>query len=490
MLLYIALLLPLVGGALLPLFRLKTVKSRGIYVEAVVLATSVLVWVLLLTRTDTRYELFPIMDGLTLAFRVDGMSCIFAGLVSVLWPLASLYGFEYMTHEERPGTFFSFYTMTYGVTLAIAMAANLFTLYVFYECLTMITLPLVTHKQDVKSIHAGRKYLYYSIGGAALAFIALMFVFTFGGTTDFVLGGVLDPARTAGHEALLRFVFLLAFIGFGTKAAVFPMYAWLPAASVAPTPVTALLHAVAVVNAGAYAVLRTIYYSFGADFLYGTTAQTIALALACFTILFGSTMAVKEQHVKRRLAYSTISNLSYMLMGAALMTPAGMVGSLSHLVCHGLMKITLFYCAGAVLVRTGKEYVQDLRGYGKVMPYTCAVFLISSVAMVGIPPLAGFVSKWNLLTAAADTGLAMGTVSVAALIISAVLTAVYLFTIALPMYFRPLNPGDAALAGQNRDPSWMMKLPLGIITLLVIGVGLFSEPLVTFLRQLASGAIF
>lgn len=488
MLLYLTILLPLLGGALLPLFRFKGLKSRGIYVEAVVIATSILVWVLLLTRTDTRYDLFTIMNGLTLSFKVDGMSCVFAGLVSVLWPLASLYGFEYMTHEERPNTFFAFYTMSYAVTLAVALAANLFTLYVFYECLTLITLPLVVHKQDAKSIRAGRKYLYYSITGAAMAFIALVFTLHYGQTTDFTLGGILDMAKVAGHEHILHLVFLMAFIGFGTKAAVFPMYAWLPAASVAPTPVTALLHAVAVVNAGAYAVLRVIYYAFGADFLYGTTAQAVALGIACFTIVFGSAMAVKEQHFKRRLAYSTISNLSYMLMGAALMTPAGMVGSLSHLLFHGVMKITLFYCAGAILVKTEQEYVQDLRGFGKIMPFTCGVMLISSVGMVGIPPLAGFVSKWNLLTAASDTGLVMGIVGVAALIISAVLTAIYLFNVALPMYFRPLNEG-VTLSG-NHDPSWMMKLPLAILTLLVIGLGVFSQPIVTFLRQVATGTLF
>ncbi len=488
MLLYLTLIIPLLFGALLPLFRFKDLKSRGIYVEAVVILTSILVWIMLLTRTDTRFDLFTVMEGLTLSFKVDGMSCVFAGLVSILWPLASLYGFEYMTHEERPNTFFAFYTMTYAVTLAVALAANLFTLYVFYECLTLITLPLVVHKQDAKSIRAGRKYLYYSISGAAMAFIALVFTLHYGATTDFTLGGLLDMAKIAGHEHILHLVFLLAFVGFGTKAAVFPMYAWLPAASVAPTPVTALLHAVAVVNAGAYAVLRVIYYAFGADFLYGTTAQAIALGIACFTIVFGSAMAVKEQHFKRRLAYSTISNLSYMLMGAALMTPAGMTGSLSHLLFHGVMKITLFYCAGAILVRTEQEYVQDLRGFAKVMPFTCGVMLISSVAMVGIPPLCGFVSKWNLLTAAAETGLTMGTVGVAALIVSAVLTAIYLFTVALPMYFRPLNEGVSFT--ENRDPSWMMKLPLAILTLLVIGLGLCSQPIVTFLRQISSGTIF
>ena len=489
MLLYLTLLVPLLGGALLPLFRFQTVKSRGIYVEAVVCLTSVLAWVLLVTRQDTTWTLYTIMDGLSIRFKVDGMSCIFVGLVSFLWPLASLYGFEYMTHEERPNTFFSWYTMTYGITLAVATSASLFTLYIFYECLTLITLPLVTHKQDAVSNRAGRKYVYFSITGAAMAFAALVFIIYYGTTTDFVLGGVLDMSRIAGNEELLKWMFLLAFVGFGTKAAVFPMYAWLPAASVAPTPVTALLHAVAVVNTGAYAVLRVIYYSFGAEFLSGSVPQAIALILACVTILFGSGMAVKEQHFKRRLAYSTVSNLSYMLMGAALMTPAGMVGSLSHLVFHGLMKISLFYCAGAVLVRTGKEYVQDIRGFAKIMPFTCAIFALGSVAMVGIPPLCGFVSKWNLLTAAAEVG-PLGVIAIATLIISAVLTAIYLFSVTFAMYFRPLNADMAQLSGANRDPSWMMKLPLTIIGAAIILLGLYSQPLVTFLRNVAAGLIF
>lgn len=491
MLLYFTLLLPLVGGAVLPLLHLDTVKKRGIYVECVVCLTSVLVWVLLATRQNTMIPLYTLMDGLTLTFRVDGLSCVFAGLVSVLWPLASLYGFEYMTHEEHPVQFFTFYTMSYGITLAVALSGSLFTLYVFYECLTLITLPLVTHKQDGASANAGRKYLTYSITGAAMAFMAMVFVHHYGHGTDFVLGGVLDAAAVSGRETMLTWIFLLAFIGFGTKAAVFPMYAWLPAASVAPTPVTALLHAVAVVNSGAYAVLRVIYYSFGADFLRGSVPQMIALLLACVTILFGSGMAVKEQHFKRRLAYSTVSNLSYMLLGAAVMTPDGMVGSLSHLVCHGVMKITLFFCAGAVLVRTEREYVQDLRGYSRLMPRTCAVYTLGAVALVGIPPLCGFVSKWNLLTAAAASGGWMGGVAIATLIVSAVLTAVYALTPAFFMYFRPLNADvEAAFAGQKRDPGWMMLVPLGVLAVAIVVLGIWSQPLVSFLRSVALGSIY
>ena len=489
MLIFLTLLVPLIAGAAMAFIRFPSGKARAIYVESAVCLTSLMVLSLLLTRTQETVILYNLMEKLPLAFRLDGPACVFAGLVAVLWPIASLYAFEYMKHEERDNTFMAWYTMTYAVTLAVAFSANLFTLYVFYECLTLITLPLVIHKKDTMSIRAGRKYLTYSITGAALAFIAMVVIVFQAGTADFVLGGVLTAEMTAGREALLLGVFLLAFVGFGTKAAVFPMHAWLPAASVAPTPVTALLHAVAVVNTGAFAVLRVIYYSFGADFLAGTWAQTVALLLACVTIVFGSSMAVKEQHLKRRLAWSTISNLSYMLMGAALMSPAGMVGSMTHMVMHGVTKITLFYCAGAILVRTGKEYIQDVRGYGKLMPVTCAAFVVAGMSLVGTPPLSGFVSKFNLLSAAADAG-ALGVIAIAALIISAILTAIYLFTVIGPMYFRPLNADMAHLADFNRDPNWMMLVPFSLLLALVIGLGLWGGPLVSFLKDVAAGVTF
>ena len=489
MLIFLTLLVPLIAGAAMAFIRFPSGKARAIYVESAVCLTSLMVLSLLLTRTQETVILYNLMEKLPLAFRLDGPACVFAGLVAVLWPIASLYAFEYMKHEERDNTFMAWYTMTYAVTLAVAFSANLFTLYVFYECLTLITLPLVIHKKDTMSIRAGRKYLTYSITGAALAFIAMVVIVFQAGTADFVLGGVLTAEMTAGREALLLGVFLLAFVGFGTKAAVFPMHAWLPAASVAPTPVTALLHAVAVVNTGAFAVLRVIYYSFGADFLAGTWAQTVALLLACVTIVFGSSMAVKEQHLKRRLAWSTISNLSYMLMGAALMSPAGMVGSMTHMVMHGVTKITLFYCAGAILVRTGKEYIQDVRGYGKLMPVTCAAFVVAGMSLVGTPPLSGFVSKFNLLSAAADAG-ALGVIAIAALIISAILTAIYLFTVIGPMYFRPLNADMAHLADFNRDPNWMMIVPFVLLIIMVIALGLWSAPLVTFLKNVAAGVTF
>ena len=250
-----------------------------------------------------------------------------------------------------------------------------------------------------------------------------------------------------------------------------------------------LLLAVAVVNAGAYACMRLVYYCYGADFLRGTWAQGIVLCLAAFTIVFGSAMAVREQHFKRRLAYSTVSNLSYILLGVTLMTPAGMTGAMTHMVSHGLMKITLFYCAGAVLVKTGQEYVQDLRGFGKVMPFTFAVFTLASLALIGVPPLSGFLSKWNLLTAAAETGAWYGTVGIAALIVSAILTAIYLMSVVISAYFRPLNPELASLGEANHDPTWRMKVPFVVICCAIVAMGLNGAAVTAWLSDIANGLI-
>ena len=456
--------LPLLGGACLPLFRFRSRRARSLYTGLITLLTSCLVWAQILGGARPEIRLLQMTDALSIIFRMDRLSVVFAGLIAFLWPIAVLYAHEYMAHEERESSFFAWYTMSYGVTLAVACAENYFTLYVFYELLTLVTMPLVLHKKDARSVHAARKYLYYSITGAALGFIGLIFLLTYG-RVDFLPGGALTPEAVSGLEGLLRLVFVLSFVGFGTKAALFPMHAWLPMASVAPTPVTALLHAVAVVKAGAFAVIRLIDYSFGTWLLEDTWAQTVCLLLASFTIVYGSVMAVREQHLKRRLAYSTVSNLSYILMGAALMTNAGLTGALTHLVFHALMKITLFYCAGAILVKTNREYVQEMRGLARVMPFTCAVFTFASLALTGVPPLLGFASKWNLATAAIDSGLIAGYVGAGALIVSAVLTAVYLLSVVVPMYARPL---EGTLPAEKCDPGLPMKLSLGVLCLAML----------------------
>lgn len=487
--LLIPILLPMLAGAIIPKLGFSSRKARNIYVGIVTILNSVVLFGLILSGEALSCAPLRLTEHLTITLKIDGLSRVFASLIAFLWPLATVYAFEYMEHEENESRFFTFYTMSYGVTAGIALAGNLFTMYAFYELLTLVTLPLVTHKMDAKSVHAGRRYLYYSISGAALAFIGLIFIMTYGvdSSTTFQLGGVLDMAKVGSDKNLLLLVFVLAFIGFGAKAAVFPMHAWLPTVSVAPTPVTALLHAVAVVKAGAFAIIRIIYYSFGADFLHGTWAQAIVVLLAGFTIAYGAVMAVREPHFKRRLAYSTVSNLSYILLGAALMTPAGLTGALTHMLYHGVMKITLFFCVGAVLVKTNQEYIQELRGFHRVMPRTMLVFTIASLALIGVPPLIGFTSKWNLASAAVADGQWFSYVGLIGLIISAILTAVYLFTVIIPSYTMPVNPSLQALEAQKRDPGLGMSIPFVLLIAAIIILSFCSVDLVGWLSGVANG---
>ena len=482
--LIVCILLPLLGGALLPLGRFpERSRLRGILTEAVVCLTSVLIAVALIRGIPLEWTLWEVFPGAVIAFRCDGMSSVFLGLIAFLWPLASLYGFSYMEHERRPNAFFAWYTACYGITVCVASAGNLFTMYLAFEALTLVTLPLVWHKWNGESVAAARKYALYVLGAAALGFLALISLTALGGG-DFRPGGILPAETWAAHGDLLRALYVLAFLGFGVKAAVLPFSSWLPAASAAPTPVTALLHAVAVVNAGAFCVARVTWFSFGTEMLTGTWAQAAVLLTACCTVVFCSAMAVRENHLKRRLAWSTASNLSYILVGVALMTGEGLTGALSHLVIHGLMKIVLFFAAGAILVQSGKEYVSGVRGFARPMPFVCACFAVCAVSLVGIPPLSGFVSKWILLEAAIHTGRADGIFAGACLIVSSVLTAVYVLSVVTAFYFRPLSADNRAWGAECHDPDLRMKLPMALIAALVVILGFWSEPLVTLIRSL------
>lgn len=484
--LIVPIVFPLITGALIPVFHFQKRSARNTYVEIVTLLNSLMVFALLMNRPEGSLMAINLAGNLAVTFHIDGMSCVFAGLISALWPFATLYAFEYMEHEGREDSFFAFYTMTFGITVGIAFAGNLMTLYMFYEMLTLVTLPLVMAGMSREAILAGRKYVFYSIGGAAFAFIGFIFIFTYGNTMDFLYGGVLKGVNLSGKEDLLRLVYVLAVLGFGVKAAIFPFHGWLPTASIAPTPVTALLHAVAVVKAGAFAIIRITYYSYGTDFLHGTWAQYIVMGFAIVTIVYGSARAVKEPHFKRRLAYSTVSNLSYVVFGALLMTPAGLVGSLSHMIFHAVMKITLFFCAGAVLCKTKRQYVVELDGLGRKMPVVFGTFTIAALALVGIPPLAGFISKWNLGTAAIAEGSVMSYIGAGALLVSALLTAIYMLTTVIRAYF-PGKDFDYSTLDGIKDPSFRMKLPLIVFTAAIVVLGVYSVPLVEFFTRVAAG---
>ena len=482
----LVILIPIIAGALVPMLSFKKRCHMEVFLESAVILNSILVWYLLLHHSDSTFLLAHFTGDLSICFKVDGMSMVFAGLVSALWPFATLYAFEYMTKEEHEKIFFLFYTMTYGITLGIALSANLLTMYFFYELLTLVTVPLVMHTLTREAILASRKYLYYSLGGAAFAFIGLIMIIIYGTTTDFILGGVLDLTKIGGRTNVLLFVYVMAFLGFGVKAAVFPFNSWLPQAGVAPTPVTALLHAVAVVKSGAFAIIRLTYYSFGVDFLKGTWAQTTVMLVVMFTIVYGCSRAVKETHLKRRLAYSTISNLSYILFGVTIMTPLGLVGALTHLIFHAVIKICSFFCAGAIIHQTEKQYVHELDGMGYRMPCVFGILTVSALALMGVPGLAGFISKWNLASAAVDSGNPVAYFGIACLLISALLTAIYMLTIVVRAFFPGKDFDDSSIK-EFKDPNWKMLLPLFVFVFFIIAFGLYSQPLTDFFRDVAAG---
>lgn len=463
-------------------YDLEDIKKLNRYAVTATVMVALTAAVTLVSMSGESVTLFRFNDMLKIDFRVDGLSTVFGAMVSFLWPLAVVYATEYMKHEGKQKKFFTFYIMTFGVTLAIAFSANMLTLYLCYEMLTFITLPLVMHTTDERSAYAGGKYLVYSVGGASLAFVGMMIVLLNGGSLEFTYGGI----GTLESNTTILFAYLLMFAGFGVKAAIFPLHGWLPGASVAPTTVTALLHAVAVVKAGVFAIMRATYYLFGTQLLAGTWAQDIVMSIAIVTICFGSWMALRSKHFKRRLAYSTVSQLSYILLGVTIMTPAGFAGALSHMVFHALMKIVLFYTAGSVLYMNHKEYIRDIEGYGQKMPKTFFCFTVCSLALIGVPPLAGFFSKFSIATAAAELGSRIGFAGICALMFSALFTAMYLLQIVVLAYL-PHKDFDYGKLIKVKEAPKAMTMPVVVITAVMVVLSLLSSPLFSFFELIAKG---
>lgn len=484
----VVVILPLVTGILTPLLPFRDRKAMWIYLETAVCVNSLLVFWMLFHSPENTLTIFRFTGDLSVTLRLDGPGAVFAGMSAFLWPLAMLYSFEYMEQEDREKSFFMFYVVTYGVTLGVALSENILTMYFFFEMLSLVTLPLVMHTRTREAILASRTYLYYMLGGAAFAFIGMVFVLAYGTTSSFVFGGVLDMANIQEKKDTLLLIYVLCFGGFSVKTAMWPFSSWLPKAGVAPTPVTALLHAVTVVNTGAFTVMRVTYYSFGTEVLSGTWAQKAVLAPVVFTICYGCSRAVKETHLKRRLAWSTVSNLSYILFGVALMTPMGMVGAMAHMICHSFMKICSFFCAGAVISKTGKNYVQELDGMGRKMPKVFFCFTVSAFALMGVPGLCGFVSKWYLARAAVESGTGLAYAGVAALLISALLTAIYMLNLVVRAFF-PRKDFDYAAIDGVKDPGWMMLVPLAVFLAVIVYLGLHSGPLIGILEEICGGSL-
>lgn len=344
-----------------------------------------------------------VLPGVYLAFEVDPLGILFALMASSLWVLTSIFSIGYMRSlkEHAQSRYYAFFAVALFSATGVAFAANLFTLYLFYELLSLSTYPLVTHHQDFDARFGGRKYLAYLLGTSIAFFLpAIILTYTYSGTLAFSSQGILAGKAS---DIALTVIFFLFLLGIG-KAAIMPVHSWLPSAMVAPTPVSALLHAVAVVKAGVFCILRIIFDVYGIELMSALRLGVITIYFVSFTILIASLFALSQDNLKARLAYSTIAQLSYIILGAALLTPNGMVGGVIHIVMHGFGKITLFFCAGAILVATGKKNISEMKGLGRQMPVTMLVFFIGSLSIIGLPPLGGFISKWNLLLGTLEAG--------------------------------------------------------------------------------------
>ena len=400
-------------------------------------------------------NLAPVLPGAPLAFKVDAFGLLFALVSSSLWIITSAYSIGYMRglDEHSQTRYYCFFAVALSATIGVAFSANLFTLYLFYEMLSLATYPLVTHHQDAEARSAGRKYLFYIMGTSiGLALPAMIIAYQQAGTLAFAPAGFLAGKVTPLMAGVLLFMFIFGF----AKAGIMPVHSWLPAAMVAPTPVSALLHAVAVVKVGVFCILRVITGVFGIDLLRGLDLGVAVAWVAAFTIIVASLIALSQDGLKRRLAFSTIGQLSYIVLGLALLSPKGMVGGSLHIAMHAFGKITLFMCAGAIFVATGKKNISEMTGIGKRMPWTMAAFLVGSLSVIGLPPTGGFISKWYLALGCLQAG-SVGLLVV--LLVSSLLNAAYFLPIVYRAYFKP--PAEAAWAqGRGEGPACAWVPPL------------------------------
>ncbi len=428
------------------------------------------------------YTLFYLTRTLPLEFHIDEMGALFAVLCAIVFLCAGFFSFEYMKHEEHEKRYYGFYLIVLGVLYALCFAGNLITFYMFFELLTLTSMPLVLHSQSHEAVMAGLKYLFYSLCGAYMALFGLYFVNRYATTLHFAGGGVLG-AEALEHTGILLTAAFFMLLGFGVKAGMFPLHAWLTAAHpVAPAPASAVLSAV-IVKAGVLAAVRVVYYIFGTAFLRGTWVQYTWLTLSLITVFMGSMLAYREDVLKKRLAYSTVSQVSYILFGLAVMNPTALKGSVLQVLSHGFVKAVLFLCAGAIIFRTGKTRVSQLRGIGKEMPVLMWCYTIASLGLIGIPPTGGFAAKWDLAQGALTSGLkGFSWIGPAVLLLSALLTAGYLLPLTIQGFFPGADYDYKAL--RRKEPSAFMNVPIIILTAFSVAIGVLPGIVTDYLSGL------
>ncbi|MDH5300881.1 MAG: proton-conducting transporter membrane subunit [Gammaproteobacteria bacterium] len=414
----------------------------------------------------------PLLPGLELALHADALALLFVVLSSVLWLVTTVYAIGYLEDSPNRSRFFGFFSLCVTATVGVALSDNLITFLLFYELLTLSTYPLIIHRGTEVARKAAKVYLFYTLVGGALLLLATVWLYTVAGTLSFTPKGFLAGIDPQHHNVLVA-IFVLLIAGFGVKAAIIPLHGWLPKAMVAAAPVSALLHAVAVVKAGAFGIVRVIHEVYGVAFASSLGLLMPLALLAAATIIYGSIRALYQDDLKRRLAYSTISQVSYIILGSAIAGPVAAIGGIVHLVHQGLMKITLFFCAGNLAETLGIHKISEMNGVGRRMPWTMAAFTLAALGMIGVPPLAGFISKWYLGVGAleADQGwviwILMG---------SSVLNAAYFLPILHAAWFKPPSPvWPAERHFGNKETAWALLLPPLITALFSLATGLFAN---------------
>lgn len=473
-------LFPQIAALIMGIIKFKNDSRRNIYIMTVMSLNLIFIITLLAINQSMDFHIIKINNLLDIYFKIDRLGILFVLLASILWIFTALYSFAYMPHEGKEKRFFSYFMLTLGVTVGIAFAGNLFTMYIFYEYLTLATFPLVIHSGSNEALRVGKKYLIYSFGGATLALLGIILIFTLTNSVAFMEFGILQGISLDNKNLLLA-IYMIMFIGFGVKAALVPFHSWLPAAMVAPTPVSSLLHAVAVVKSGIFALVRVSYYIFGSGVLYKIGGNYYISILVVLTILMGSLLALHQDNLKKRLAYSTVSQLGYILLGIVLLNGKALTGGLLHLINHAVIKITLFFCVGAIFYMTGKKYIHEIKGIGKEMPITMGCFTIASVSLIGIPPTNGFVSKWYLALGGLDENKVL---FVVILLLSALLTTGYLLPIVITAFF----PGHHEKI-EKKEPPLPMLIPIVILTGIVVALGLFPNIVLNFIEVIVKGIV-
>jgi len=413
---------------------------------------------------------FELLPGLELILHADALSILFASLSAVLWLVTTVYAIAYLEHSQNRARFFGFFSLCVSATMGIAMAGNLLTLFIFYELLTLTTWPLVVHNGTRAALEAGRSYLRYTLSAGVLLLLAMVWLYGLAGNAVFRPGGFLEPLAQE-HGPALTIIFAMLVTGFGVKAALVPLHGWLPKAMVAPAPVSALLHAVAVVKAGAFGIIRVVEDVYGPELMAELGLRTPLVVAACWTIIIGSLFALRETGLKRRLAYSTVSQVSYIVLGVAMGGLLATTGGMVHLVHQGLMKVTLFFCAGIWGLLLGVERIDQLDGLGRRMPWVGAAFSLAALGMIGLPPLVGFISKWYLGTGALAAGYPW---VLLVLISSALLNAAYFLPLVRRLWLTERAPLESAAVTIGRLPRLALVSAAVVTAALTLLLGLLA----------------